>query len=184
MGIFAIFLVSVALSMDAFAVAICKGLAMKKLNFEHALIIALYLGIAHVVMPIIGYLAGLGFESIISNLDHWLACILLGFIGLKMLFGSAKKPKHGVDDAVDFKTMSMLALATSVDTLVVGITFSFLDVDLLTAVSILGLVTFVLVILGVRLGTLAGKKYHRYAEMFGGIILIAIGIKILLSHLW
>ena len=183
MGICAILLLGIGLSMDAFAVSICKGLAMKKMNWKNAIIIALYFGMFQAVMPIIGYFLGTTFESLVTTFDHWIAFILLLLIGGSMIKESFDKEDEKKNDKIDFKTMTVLALATSIDALAIGITFAFLDVNVTLAVSIIGIITFIISVCGVKIGNKFGDKYQNKAELMGGIILVLLGIKILLEHL-
>ena len=183
MGIFAILLLGIGLAMDAFAVSICKGLAMKKMNWKNAIIIALYFGMFQAVMPIIGYFLGTTFESLVTTFDHWIAFILLLLIGGSMIKESFDKEDEKKNDKIDFKTMTVLALATSIDALAIGITFAFLDVNVTLAVSIIGIITFIISVCGVKIGNKFGDKYQNKAELMGGIILVLLGIKILLEHL-
>lgn len=183
MGILEISLLGVGLAMDAFAVSICKGLSMKKMNWKNAIIIALYFGIFQALMPMIGYFFGTTFESFVTTFDHWIAFILLALIGGNMIKESFDNEDEKKNDKVDFKTMIVLALATSIDALAVGITFAFFDVNLLLAVAIIGIITFIISILGVKIGNKFGDKYQNKAELIGGIILVILGIKILLEHL-
>ena len=184
MGIIEILLIAVGLAMDAFAVSVCKGLAMKKLNWEKAIIIALYFSIFQALMPILGYLLGIAFESIITQIDHWIAFVLLLIIGIKMINEVFKEEKQSYDDSVNFKVMLVLSIATSIDALAVGITFAFLNTNIILAVSIIGIITFLLSLLGVKIGNRFGNKYEKKAQIIGGIILIIIGIKILIDHLF
>lgn len=183
MGILEIFLVGVGLAMDAFAVSICKGLSMKKLDWKKAIIIALYFGIFQAVMPVIGYFLGTTFESLVTQIDHWIAFILLGIIGINMIKEAFSNDSENVNDKVDFKTMIILAIATSIDALAIGITFAFFKTNLLLAVIIIGIITFMLSLIGVKIGNKFGNKYEKKAEIFGGVILILIGVKILIEHL-
>lgn len=183
MGILEIFLIGVGLSMDAFAVSVCKGLSMKKLDWKKAIIIALYFGVFQAVMPVIGYLLGTTFESLVTQIDHWIAFILLGIIGANMIKEALGKESENSNDKVDFKTMIVLAIATSIDALAVGITFAFLKTKLVSSVTIIGVITFVLSLLGVKIGNKFGDKYEKKAEFLGGVILILIGVKILIEHL-
>lgn len=169
--------------MDAFAVAICKGLAMKKLSWKKALIIGLWFGGFQALMPTIGYLLGTRFESYVTAIDHWIAFVLLALIGANMVKESFSKEEESSNDAVDFKTMFLLAIATSIDALAVGVTYAFLQVRIVPAVSFIGVITFTLSIIGVKIGNVFGLKYKSKAELTGGIILIVMGIKILLEHL-
>ena len=169
--------------MDAFAVAICKGLAMKKLSWKKALIIGLWFGGFQALMPTAGYLLGTRFESYVTAIDHWIAFVLLALIGANMVKESFSKEEESSNDAVDFKTMFLLAIATSIDALAVGVTYAFLQVRIVPAVSFIGVITFTLSIVGVKIGNVFGLKYKSKAELTGGIILIVMGIKILLEHL-
>lgn len=185
MNLLELFILAVGLSMDAFAVAISKGLSMKKMSFKNAIIIGLYFGIFQAVMPLIGYCLGTRFEDKITAFDHWIAFFLLGFIGINMIREALSKEDDEAeeDDSLSFKSMSVLAIATSIDALAVGVTFAFLNVNIIPAVSFIGIVTFALSILGVKIGNVFGSKYKSKAELSGGLILIGMGLKILLSHL-
>lgn len=184
MGTIEIILIAVSLAMDAFAVSICKGLSMKKMDWKKAIIIGLYFGIFQGGMPLIGYLLGVGFEESIKFIDHWIAFGLLAFIGGNMIKEAlSKNDEDEVDDSVDFKTMIVLAIATSIDALAVGVTFAFLNVNILLAVALIGIITFVISCIGVKLGNVFGDKYEKKAELAGGIVLVLIGLKILLEHL-
>ncbi|MBQ3020764.1 MAG: manganese efflux pump [Bacilli bacterium] len=183
MGIIEILLTSLGLAMDAFAVAVCKGLSMKKFDKKKSLIIGIYFGVFQGLMPLIGYLLGTTFQSLITSIDHWIAFILLGFIGGNMLKEGLSKECEKNNDKVDFKTMLPLAIATSIDALAVGITFAFLKVNIVFAVLSIGIITFVMSYIGVKIGNKFGNKYEKKAQLLGGIILILIGTKILLEHL-
>ena len=183
MGIVEITLLGIGLAMDAFAVSICKGLSMKKMNWKNTIIIALYFGIFQALMPVIGYFLGTTFEGLVTKFDHWIAFALLLAIGGSMIKEAFSKDEENKNDKVDFKTMSVLALATSIDALAVGITFAFFEVNVLLAVTIIGLITFIISIIGVKIGNRFGDKFQSKAELMGGIILILLGIKILLEHL-
>ena len=183
MGLPSLFVLAVGLSMDAFAVSICKGLAMKRITVKKACIVGLWFGGFQALMPLIGYLLGSQFEKYITSIDHWIAFLLLCFIGLSMIKESLSKEEEKTNDSLDAKTMLLLAVATSIDALAVGITFAFLQVDIIPAVSFIGITTFILSAVGVRVGNLFGTKYKAKAEIAGGIILIFIGVKILLEHL-
>lgn len=177
-------ILSIGLGMDAFAVSICKGLSMKKMNWKKAIIIGMYFGFFQLIMPVIGYFLSKGFENIVINVDHWIAFILLGIIGGNMIKESLKEEKsENCNDNVNFKTMVILAIATSIDALAVGITFAFLNVNLLLAVTLIGIITFALSVIGVKIGNIFGDRYENKAEFVGGAILIFLGIKILLEHL-
>lgn len=183
MGVLEIVLISVGLAMDAFAVSVCKGLSMKKMSWKNAIIIGAYFGLFQGLMPVIGYFLGSTFESLVTKIDHWIAFVLLACIGGNMLKEAFSKETENCNDNVDFKTMIVLAIATSIDALAIGITFAFLKVNLLLAVVMIGIITFVLSVIGVKIGNKFGDKYEKKAEMAGGIILILMGIKILLEHL-
>ncbi len=182
MSLLELFIIALGLSMDAFAVAICKGLSVQQLKPRHALITGLYFGGFQALMPLIGYLLGVRFESFITSFDHWIAFVLLALIGLNMIKES-REESECLNDAFDFKTMLPLALATSIDALAVGVTFAFLQVNIAPAVSFIGVITFVLSALGVKMGHVFGSKYKSRAELAGGAILILMGIKILIEHL-
>lgn len=180
-------LMGVGLAMDAFAVSVCKGLAMRKVNKKQAVIIALFFGGFQALMPFIGWALGIQFESYITSIDHWIAFVLLGFIGGKMIV-EAVKPEEDeeieqMDPPLDLKQLTILAVATSIDALAVGITFAFLDYPIVEAISIIGVVTFIICIAGVYVGNFFGSKYKNKAEFAGGLILVLLGLKILLSHL-
>ncbi len=183
MGRLEIVAISVGLAMDAFAVSVCKGLSMKKMNWKNTIIIALYFGIFQAGMPIIGYILGTTFSTFVESVDHWIAFILLLIIGLNMIKESRDDELEKRNDKVDFKTMLVLAIATSIDALTVGITFAFFKVNLILTIILIGDITFVLSILGVLLGNKFGDKFQNKAELAGGVILILMGLKILLEHL-
>lgn len=183
MGIIELFLLAVGLSMDAFAVSICKGLSVKKLKLKHALICGGYFGFFQALMPVIGYFAGVWFADLISSFDHWVVFILLALIGGNMIRESFSNEEEEVVDSFAFKTMFMMAIATSIDALAVGVSFAFLNVNIFTSALLIGLTTFVLSAIGVKVGNVFGSKYESKAELVGGIILILIGLKVLLEHL-
>lgn len=184
MGIIEILLLGISLSMDAFAVSVCKGLSMKEINWKKAIIIGLYFGIFQALMPVIGYILGSTFESLVTNIDHWIAFVLLVLIGGNMIREALSKEENdNYNDDVDFKTMSILAIATSIDALAIGITFAFLNVNVSFAVTLIGITTFIISLIGVKLGNKFGSNYKSKAGIAGGIVLILIGIKILLEHL-
>lgn len=183
MGIFDILFIGVGLSMDAFAVSICKGLSVRKLELKHALLVGIWFGGFQALMPLIGYLLGTQFASLITNIDHWIAFILLAIIGGNMIRESRESEEDELNDSFTFRTMLALAVATSIDALAVGITFSFLKVNILLAVCLIGCTTFVISVAGIRIGNVFGSKYKSGAEFAGGVVLILIGLKILLEHL-
>lgn len=181
-------LIGVGLAMDAFAVSVCKGLAMRKVNKKQAVVIALFFGGFQALMPFVGWLLGSQFEEYIVTIDHWIAFVLLGFIGGKMIVESRKSEEEAVeicktDAPLDYKELVVLAIATSIDALAVGITFAFLQYPIVEAISIIGVTTFIICIIGVYVGNFFGNKYKNKAEFAGGLILIIIGLRILLSHL-
>lgn len=184
MDIIEIFFIGVGLAMDAFSVSVCKGLSMKKLDIKKALIIAIYFGVFQGIMPLIGYFLGSTFESLISEIDHWIAFALLEFIGINMIREAFGDENKNANDKVDFKTMIILAVATSIDALTVGVTFAFFNVNILLAAFIIAIVTFALSLVGVKIGNRFGNKYESKAEIMGGIILAFMGLKILIEHLF
>ena len=186
MGLIELFLLAVGLSMDAFAVSVCKGLSTQKLTWKHYLTIGLWFGGFQALMPTIGYFLGTTFEAYITAVDHWAAFVLLAIIGVNMIREGLRKdePKEDQNASFSFQTMLVLAVATSIDALAVGITFALLpDVDLPAAVSFIGATTFILSAVGLKVGNVFGLKYKSRAEIAGGIILILLGVKILLEHL-
>lgn len=188
MGFFEIFMIGVGLSMDAFAASVCKGLSMRKAEVKNILIIALFFGGFQALMPFIGWALGTQFESYITSIDHWIAFVLLVFIGGKMIAEAVRPEDENVeidkmDPPLDVKEMFVLAVATSIDALAVGITFAFLNYPIGEAVTIIGLTTFCISIGGVYVGNFFGNRYKKKAELAGGIILVLIGVKILLEHL-
>lgn len=183
MGVLEITLISIGLAMDAFAVSVCKGLSIKKMDFKKATIIGLWFGIFQGLMPTIGFFLGTTFESIVTSIDHWIAFFLLVMIGGSMIKESCECENEQENDSIDFKTMLLLAIATSIDALAIGITFAFFKVNLLYAVSSIGIITFAISVFGVIIGNKFGNKFQNKAEFAGGLILIIIGLKILLEHL-
>ena len=183
MELFEIVVIGIGLAMDAFAVSVCKGLSMKKINWKKTIIIALYFGLFQAIMPVFGYFLGSAFSSFVQMIDHWIAFILLAIIGGNMIKDSTDDEVEKRNDNVDVKRMVVLAIATSIDALAVGVTFAFFEVNLLLSITIIGVITLVLSILGVIIGNKFGDKFQNRAELTGGIILIIIGLKILLEHL-
>lgn len=183
MSLFALFTLAVGLSMDAFAVSVCKGLAMKKLSLKNMAIVGLWFGGFQGLMPLAGYFLGSWFADKISVIDHWIAFVLLTLIGVNMIREALSGEDSEASDSLDIKTMAVLAVATSIDALAVGVTFAFLSVDIVPAVTFIGVVTFILSAAGVKVGHVFGLKYKSKAEIAGGVILILIGLKILLEHL-
>ncbi len=189
MGIIELLLTGVGLAMDAFAVAVCKGLSMKKINYGHAFMIALFFGVFQAMMPFLGWALGTQFKDYIVSVDHWIAFVLLAIIGGKMLkeaFESGKEDEGKADEdggKLNYKELFLLAIATSIDALAVGVTFAFLNVNIYLAIAIIGVVTFLLSFVGVVIGNIFGSKFEKGAQIAGGVILIGIGLKILLEHL-
>ena len=182
MGLGELFLLAVGLSMDAFAVSVCKGLALGRVSLRQMLLVGAWFGGFQALMPALGYFLGAQFQEYIVNIDHWIAFVLLGFIGVNMI-REALGDEEETDGDLGFKAMLMMAVATSIDALAVGITFAFLKVQIFFAVLFIGLTTFTISSFGVKIGNIFGLKYKSKAEFVGGAILIAIGVKILLEHL-
>ncbi|PWL52926.1 MAG: hypothetical protein DBY36_03710 [Clostridiales bacterium] len=185
MSLFELFIIAVGLSMDAFAVAVCKGLSMRRATLKNALIVGLYFGVFQAAMPLIGYFLGISLADQITAYDHWIAFALLAIIGGKMIYESFHKDADGEDEGgeVTLKKMLPLAVATSIDALAVGVSFAFLRVSIFPAVTFIGVVTLTLSMLGVKIGNIFGAKFKSKAELAGGVILILMGTKILLEHL-
>lgn len=183
MGIIEIILLAIGLSMDAFAVAICKGLAMEKVSIKKVAIVGAWFGGFQALMPLIGFLLGVSFKDYIVAIDHWISFVLLGLIGFNMIKESLSKDEDEENSSLAFKLMLVLAVATSIDALAVGVTFAFLQVNVVLAVIIIGVTTFILSSIGVKIGNVFGARYKSKAEFAGGLILILLGVKILLEHL-
>ena len=189
MGIVAFVAFGVSLSMDAFAISMVKGLTMKKLSWGWTLVIALFFGGFQFLMPVAGYLLGVQFQSYITAIDHWIAFVLLAFIGGKMIWGSLhectceKRQEEQELEHLDIKELFILAIATSIDALAVGITFAFLSVNIIEASLVIGIVTFIICVGGVLIGHLFGTKFEKGAQILGGTVLVLMGLKILLEHL-
>lgn len=182
LGIFDLFLVAFGLSMDAFAVSVCKGLSMKKMRYKEALVCGLYFGGFQAVMPLIGYLLGARFAGVIARVDHWIAFVMLGILGIHMI--KEAEDENNVCSNFNFKSMLPLAVATSIDALVIGITFAFLRTELFATVSVIGVTTLVCSVFGVRIGHKFGETLKSKAVLTGGIVLILIGTKVLIEHLF
>ncbi|MFR1686891.1 MAG: manganese efflux pump MntP family protein [Massilimicrobiota timonensis] len=182
MGFLEILIIGIGLSMDAFAVSICKGLSTRKLQLKHALICGGYFGFFQGFMPLLGYLLGIQFKDKIESIDHWIAFILLALIGINMIKESFEN-EESCNTEFSPKIMIPLAIATSIDALAVGVTFAFLNVNIFIAISIIAITTFIISMAGVKIGHVFGMKYKTKAEIAGGIILICMGLKILLEHL-
>ena len=184
MGVIELLVLALGLSMDAFAVSICKGLSVPKLQAKHCLICGVYFGGFQALMPLIGWALGIRVQSMITNIDHWIAFVLLAVIGANMIKESFSKEEECPDASFGFKTMLTLAVATSIDALAVGVTFAFLDVSIVPAVLLIGATTFVCSTVGVKIGNVFGNRFQSKAEFLGGLVLIAIGLKILIEHLF
>ena len=183
MSIWELFVIAVGLSMDAFAVSVCKGLSAGRVRLGHALTAGIWFGGFQALMPFLGWLLGSRFQSFISSVDHWIAFLLLGLIGLNMVRESRSQEEEEVGASFAPKAMLPLAVATSNDALTVGITFAFLRVDILWAITLIGVTTFVLSAIGVKAGGIVGERGKSRAELAGGIVLILMGCKILVEHL-
>lgn len=182
MNVWELFVLAAGLAMDAFAVSVCKGLSLRKVKLRHALLAGLYFGGFQAAMPVLGWLLGVRFQSAIARLDHWIAFFLLVVIGVNML-REARGEGERLDGSFALRAMLPLAVATSVDALAVGVTFAFLQVDILLAAGLIGLVTFALCAVGVKVGSAFGARWRSRAELAGGVVLILMGVKILLEHL-
>ena len=185
MGLIELICIAVGLSMDAFAVAICKGLSLRKCTWQKQGIVGLYFGVFQAGMPLLGYLLGMQFKDMITSIDHWIAFVLLGIIGANMIKEGFSKEEISDEktDRLSVKEMLGLAVATSIDALAVGVTFAFLQVEIIPAVCIIGITTFILSAAGVKIGNIFGTRYKSKAEIAGGVILIFMGVKILVEHL-
>lgn len=181
MSIWELALLAVGLSMDAFAVSICKGLSTRGVTWKHSVLCGLYFGGFQALMPVLGYLLGRQFSSLITGIDHWIAFLLLGLIGGNMILESRGQSEQ-LNSSFSPRTMLPLAIATSIDALAVGVTFAFLQVEIVPAVSLIGAITFLFGAAGVKIGSVFGLKFKSKAELAGGIVLILMGLKILLEH--
>ena len=185
MGLIELICIAVGLSMDAFAVAICKGLSLRKCTWQKQGIVGLYFGVFQAGMPLLGYLLGMQFKEMITSIDHWIAFILLALIGANMIKEALSSDDDECqDDSLRLGDLIMLSIATSIDALAVGITFAFFNVSLLLSVSMIGIITFIICVIGVKVGNVFGEKYKSKAELAGGLILIVMGAKILIDHLF
>ena len=183
MGTLELILLSVGLAMDAFAVSVCKGLALQKIRFKHMLICGAWFGGFQALMPLLGWLLGSRFSRYIEKFDHWIAFILLALIGANMIREAVSGKEEDVDSSLKFGEMFLMAVATSIDALAVGVSFAFLNVSIVPAVTCIGVITFVISAIGVKIGSIFGARYKARAEIAGGVILISIGLRILLQHL-
>ncbi len=179
MGLAEILLMSVGLGMDAFAVAICKGLSMIKMKWKNAIVIAFYFGIFQALMPFIGYILGSTLSDTITKIDNYIAFFLISAIGINMLIEAFKSEEEDINDDIGVRTMLILAIATSLDALAVGVTFAFLKISIVKPIIYIGIITFILSLFGVKIGNIFGKKYKKHSQIAGGVILILIAIKIL-----
>lgn len=184
MSLLELFIIAVGLSMDAFAVSVCKGLSMCKMSWKNSVTVGLYFGGFQALMPFLGYLLGSQFKDAIINIDHWIALVLLSVIGINMIREALNSEEEGCDASLDFRNMLVLAIATSIDALAVGVTFAFLQVSIVPAVSFIGVTTFALSIVGVKVGNVFGCRYKSRAEFAGGMILILMGVEIFVEHLF
>lgn len=182
MSFIEILFISIGLAMDAFAVSVCKGLSTKKLELKHSLICGGYFGFFQGFMPFVGYILGVQFKDKIESIDHWIAFILLLLIGINMIKESFDNDED-CDPDFSLKAMIPLAIATSIDALAIGVTFAFFNVNIIYAIVIIGITTFIISMVGVKIGHIFGSKYKSKAEIVGGMILIIMGTKILLEHL-
>lgn len=183
MGLWELFVIALGLSMDAFAVSVCKGLSVRKCTIRHMLICGLYFGLFQGGMPLIGYVLGSRFESLVTAMAPYIAFALLALIGWNMIREASDDDEESVDDDLSPKAMVPLAIATSIDALAVGVSFAFLQVNIVPAVSFIAATTFVCCVIGVRIGAIFGSRYEHGAEFFGGLVLILMGFKILMEHL-
>ena len=185
MSLWELFIIAVGLSMDACAVSICKGLSVKKVTLGHAAICGGYFGAFQALMPVIGFVLGVQFRSLITGIDHWIALILLGLIGANMIREALSGEEEEVNCSFCFRAMLPLAIATSIDALAVGVTFAAMDIGskIVFAVIFIGVVTFLLSAIGVKIGNLFGMKFKSKAELFGGVVLVLMGLKIFLEDL-
>ena len=183
MDLLTLLTLAVGLAMDAFAVSICKGLAMREKVLKKGIIVGLWFGGFQAIMPTIGFFLGTQFKDQITSIDHWIAFVLLGLIGINMVKEALLNDEEQADDSIAVKEMFMLAVATSIDALAVGITFAFLNVHIVSAASMIGVCTFLISFAGVKIGNIFGTKYKSKAELAGGIILMLLGFKILFEHL-
>lgn len=182
MGVVTLLSLAVAVSMDAFAVSICKGLALQKIKLKQYVLVGLWFGGFQALMPVIGYFLGGKFMDKISSFDHWVAAGLLAIIGINMIREALSKNEEKVDNSLDIKTMFMLAVATSIDALAVGISLSVFDINIWFSVLCIGVTTFLFSAAGLKIGSLFGTRYKSKAEFLGGAILIILGIKTVLEH--
>lgn len=183
MGIAELLIIAIGLSMDAFAVSIGKGLSVQHVDPRHSLSVGMWFGGFQALMPLVGYFLGVSFASLVESVDHWIAFVLLGVIGFNMIREAMSKDEEEVQPDFSTHSMLMLAVATSIDALAVGVSFAFLRVDIWSAVAIIGATTFALSVAGLRIGNIFGCRYKSKAEFVGGTVLMVMGVKILVEHL-
>lgn len=183
MSLYVIILIAIGLSMDSFAVSVSNGLIIKNLNIKKALLIAFSLAFFQALMPLIGWFAGIGVQKYIKEFDHWIAFIFLSFIGIKMIMDGSRKENDSIVSELNILTLLAQSLATSIDALIIGISFALLNLPIIKPVIIIGIITFLASILGLQLGKYVGKKIGQYVGIIGGLVLIGIGVKILIEHL-
>ena len=182
MTIAEIFIIAVGVSMDAFAVSICKGLSVRKLKAEHVVKAGLWFGGFQALMPLLGYYVGVHFSGMVSTVDHWIAFVLLGIIGFNMIKESREGEEEDLAPDFSFRTMLAMAVATSVDALAIGVSFAFLKIDIWISVLLIGITTCLFSMIGINIGNVFGSKFKSTAELLGGIILVVMGVKILIEH--
>lgn len=181
MSLIEIIFIGLALSADAFASSICKGLTLNKVTLKESSLIGLYFGVFQALMPLIGYILADNFHELIVNIDHWISFVILLILGIKLI--KENKYENQFDNNLNFKTMIILAIATSIDALAVGVTFAFLDINIINSCIIIGFITFTTSLIGAKIGSKVGIKYQKKSQLLGGLILIIIGFKILIEHL-
>lgn len=186
MSLVELILIAVALSMDAFAVSISKGLAVRRIQLSHSVSVAIWFGGFQALMPLVGYLLGVSFAHLVHHVDHWIAFVLLAIIGVNMIREAWGSGDSCENVKADFSVVNMLllAVATSIDALAVGVSFAFLGVDILYSITVIGIVTALFSVLGLRIGQMFGCRYKSKAEIFGGVVLVLLGVKILVEHLY
>lgn len=182
MGLFSTLLTALSLSMDAFAVSVTKGMTLRKIDYKIATKIAFFFGFFQAAMPLIGWAFGIRFESYIKSIDHWIAVFLLTFIGIKMILDARDDDTTSSPTTLDNKELIVLSIATSIDALAIGVSFAFLNIDIVPVSIAIGIITFLMCFMGVLIGKKIGSLFKTYAQMFGGVILILIGINILNEH--
>ncbi len=185
MGVTEIIIIAFGLAMDAFAVSIGKGLSVKRIKLRHSMSVGLWFGGFQALMPLVGYMLGVSFSSLVSHIDHWIAFILLGLIGVNMIREATSKEECDCKSGRDFSSrqMFLLAVATSIDALAVGVSLAFLGANIWMTMAVVGVITMILSMIGLRIGNMFGCRYKSRAEILGGCVLILIGSKILIEHM-